>query len=156
MKLFISMLLILSSPSIAYAIETGPWGEAKESNGSYKPQKVLYDVTTGDEKMMINILDRVSFLNNFYGNDPFDSSIVVVIHGSAIPFFARAAFAKYKETMTRAHSLTVESTIEFRMCQASAKLQGFEPRDIHGFVKMAPMADAEVVKLQKEGYAYMQ
>ena len=31
-----------------------------------------------------------------------------------------------------------------------------EPEDIHGFVKLVPMADAEIVRLQREdGYAYM-
>jgi hypothetical protein len=116
----------------------------------------LYDVTTGNEKTIIEVLDRISYLNNIYGNDPFDSSIVVVLHGPSIPFFSRAAFAKYKNTITRAQSLTVGSTIEFRMCQSSAKLQGFQPKDIHGFIHMVPMADAEIIQLQKDGYAYMQ
>jgi intracellular sulfur oxidation DsrE/DsrF family protein len=156
MKLFICILIILSSPSIAFSDDNSPWGEAKEANSSYKPQKVLYDVTTGNEKTIIEVLDRISYLNNIYGNDPFDSSIVVVLHGPSIPFFSRAAFAKYKNTITRAQSLTVGSTIEFRMCQSSAKLQGFQPKDIHGFIHMVPMADAEIIQLQKDGYAYMQ
>lgn len=157
MKLLISIFVILCSSSMVLSAEHGPWGAAKESHSSYKPQKVVYDLTTGNEKGIINILDRVSYLNNLYGSDPFDSSIVVIIHGKSIPFFTKAAFEKFKNTITRAYNLTVGSTIEFRMCQASAKLQGFNPGDIHGFVKMVPMADAEIIKLQKEeGYAYMQ
>lgn len=31
----------------------------------------------------------------------------------------------------------------------------YRPSDVHGFVQMVPMADAEIVRLQKEGYAYM-
>jgi intracellular sulfur oxidation DsrE/DsrF family protein len=142
---------------MTFAAENSPWGVVRESYSGYKPQKVLYDLTTGEEKKIINILDRVSYLNTLYGNDPFDSSTVVIIHGESIPFFTKAVFEKYKSTVTRAYNLTVGTTIEFRMCQASAKLQGFKPSDIHGFVKMVPMADAEMIKLQKEeGYAYMQ
>ncbi|MES1998937.1 MAG: hypothetical protein V4446_06465 [Pseudomonadota bacterium] len=38
---------------------------------------------------------------------------------------------------------------------ATAKGHGFEPADIHGFVTMVPMADAEIIRLQQAGYAYM-
>lgn len=155
MKMFICISILLSVSAIAYPDENGPWGEAKEATSIYKPQRVLYDVTTGNEKTIIEILDRISYLNNLYGNDPFDSSIVVVLHGLSIPFFTKAVFKKYKNIVTRAQSLTVGSTIEFRMCQTSAKLQGFKPNDIHGFIKMVPMADAEIIQLQIEGYAYM-
>jgi intracellular sulfur oxidation DsrE/DsrF family protein len=57
--------------------------------------------------------------------------------------------------MHRAQSLTVGTTIEFRMCRTAARLLNYTPDDIHGFVKMVPMADAEIVRLQHAGYAYM-
>ena len=57
--------------------------------------------------------------------------------------------------MKQAYSQTLNGTIEFRMCHASARLRGFEAKDIHGFVTMVPMADAEIVRLQNAGYAYM-
>ena len=132
-----------------------PWGVAEKSEVKYEPQKVLYDLTTVDKKNLQNILDRVGLLYKLYDSGPLDSSIVVIIHGDAIPFFSTANPANL-ELMKRAHSLTVGVPIEFRMCQAAAKVMGYEPKDIHGFVKMVPMADAEIVKLQKEGYAYMQ
>ena len=48
-------------------------------------------------------------------------------------------------------------TIEIRMCEIAARGHGFDPEDIHGFVQIIPMADAEIVRLQQEeGYAYMQ
>ena len=101
------------------------------------------------------VLDRVGYLYRLYGSDPLDSSIVVIIHGDAIPFFAIDEFSKHKALMRRAQSLTVGTAIEFRMCRAAAKLLHYEPGDIHGFVKMVPMADAEIIRLQHEGYAYM-
>jgi intracellular sulfur oxidation DsrE/DsrF family protein len=135
---------------------TAPWGSAQLLDIKYNPQKVLYDVTTGNQAELSNILDRLSFLYKLYGSDPLDTSIVVVIHGDAIPFFAIKDFSNYKELMVRAQSLTVGTPIEFRMCKAAAKMMDYEPKDIHGFVKMVPMADAEIVRLQQEeGYAYM-
>jgi len=49
----------------------------------------------------------------------------------------------------------VGGIIEFRMCRIAAQGHGYAPRDIHGFVSMVPMGDAEIVRLQQEGYGYM-
>lgn len=156
MKLAISLLIVLSSYTLAHASENAPWGDAKESTTTYQPQKVLYDAVTGNEEKFDGLLDRVSYLNKLYNNDPFEASIVVILHGKSIPLFAKSQFKKHKKVVTRAQNLTYGTNIEYRMCQASAKLQGFSPKDIHGFVKMVPMADAEIIKLQtEEGYAYM-
>jgi intracellular sulfur oxidation DsrE/DsrF family protein len=67
-----------------------------------------------------------------------------------------ANYDRYKELMVRAQSLTVGGTIHIRMCEVAARGHGLEPGDIHGFVEVVPMADAEIVRLQQEeGYAYM-
>lgn len=155
MKLFIAIFIIFFC-SLAHSSESAPWGAAKESNNTYQAQKVLYDLTSGNINKIVNILDRASLLNKLYNNDPFDSSIVIIIHGQSIPFFTKDQFKKYKKTITRAQNLTFGGNIEYRMCQASAKRQGFKASDIHGFVKMVPMADAEIIKLHNdEGYAYI-
>lgn len=150
------LVLLLGCSAAALAAENAPWGAATVLDIQYRPAKALYDLTSGDEKVVANILDRVSFLNNLYGGDPFESSIVVVVHGDAIPFFVHKNYAQYQELMKRANSLMTGTTIEFRMCRAAAKMMGYEPKDVHGFVKMVPMADAEIIRLQREGYAYMQ
>jgi intracellular sulfur oxidation DsrE/DsrF family protein len=99
----------------------------------------------------------VSFLNNIYHADPFEASIVLVLHGDEIPFFAVDNYDSYEELMRRAQSLTVAGTVQFRMCRVAAAGHGLEPDEIHGFVKVVPMADAEIVRLQQEeGYVYMQ
>jgi len=134
-----------------------PWGHAKEMHVNYKPHKLLYDLTTDAPEKLDNVLDRASYLFKLYESEMFESSIVIIIHGDAIPFFAIDQFEKFKQRMYRANSLTVGTTIEFRMCQTAARVMNYQPKDIHGFVKMVPMADAEIVRLQKEeGYAYMQ
>ena len=139
-----------------YAAETVPMGRAVAENVKYGPQKVLYDVAASDIDEFTNVLDRVSYLNTLYNANPFDASIVVVLHGDEIPFFAIPNYDKYQELMVRARSLTLAGPIEFRMCQVAARGHGFEPEQIHGFVEIVPMADAEIVRLQQEGgYAYM-
>ncbi len=136
---------------------TAPWGHAKPVDYPYKPEKVVFNVTTGDPATINSVLDRVSGLDKIYGSDPFQESIVVLIHGHAIPFFAIKNFSRYRALVTRAESLTANGTIEFRLCQMAAKARyGLTPKDIHGFIKMVPNGDAELIRLQRrEGYAYM-
>ncbi len=133
-----------------------PWGRAQLESIAYRPQKVVYDVAVGSVDAFTGVLDRVSYLNNLYAADPFEQSIVLVLHGDEIAFFAIKHLDRYRELMQRAQSLTLAGPIEFRMCQVAARGHGLEPGDIHGFVKVVPMADAEIVRLQQEqGYVYM-
>jgi intracellular sulfur oxidation DsrE/DsrF family protein len=149
-------LIILLWMFSALADEHTPWGKASLQAIDYAPHKVVYDVAAPDIESFSRILDRVSYLNNLYHADPFDASIVLVLHGDEIPFFAIDNLDTYRDLMHRASSLTVAGTVEFRMCRVAAKGYGLEPDEIHGFVKVVPMADAEIVRLQQEeGYVYM-
>lgn len=151
-------LALLAAATGTTTAEESPWGKAQPAEGpSYAPQKVVYDVSVQSVAALESVLDRASYLSKLYQADPFESSIVLVLHGEEIHFFARKHFDRYEELMRRAQSLTVGTTIEFRMCQIAARARGYKPEDIHGFVHMVPMADAEIVRLQnEEGYAYMQ
>lgn len=149
-------LLALGPAFAVPADEAAPWGRATAQDIEYQPQKVVYDVSVGSVEAFSQVLDRVSYLNGIYGADPFDASIVLVLHGDEIPFFAVKSLDRYRELMERARSLSLSGPIEFRMCRVAARGHGLEPEDIHGFVKVVPMADAEIVRLQREeGYAYM-
>lgn len=133
-----------------------PWGSATEAARTYHGQKVVFDVTAGTLDGLNSVLDRAGFLSQMNGDDPFETKIVIVLHGDAIPFFASRNYAKYKKLMQRAHGASLGNIIEFRMCQAAARLRGLQPKDIHGFVTMVPMAEAEIARLQREeGFAYL-
>lgn len=146
--------LFLTLPVMAES--SAPWGHASAHDVQYKPHKVVYDIALSNMKSFELALDRASYLSQVYNADPFDASIVLVLHGDEINYFAIKNHDKYKELMRRAQSLTVGGIIKFHMCQVAARGHGYEPEDIHGFVKIVPMADAEIVRLQsEEGYAYM-
>ena len=160
MKAILCRLTVFMLPllwvTVVHAEGSAPWGVSNAEPVNYKPQKVVYDVAVSSVKMLSHVLDRVSYLNNIYRADPFDASLVMVLHGDEIPFFAIRNLEKYRDLMRRAQSLTVAGPVEFRMCQVAAEGHGLKPGDIHGFVKVVPMADAEIVRLQQEeGHAYM-
>ena len=150
------MLALAAHPGLVSADSLAPWGSAPVIQQTYSKQKVVFDTTSGSTAGLTSVLDRASLISILNGADPLDNKIVIVLHGGAIPFFAIRNYAKNKELMHRAQSLSVGEVVEYRMCRAAARLQGFNPEDIHGFVKMVPMADAEIVRLQQEeGFAYM-
>ncbi|MHB1187520.1 DsrE family protein [Thiobacillus sp.] len=152
----IPMLALTAYAGHVDANDLAPWGSATEIQQTYSGQKVVFDATSGSLAGLTSVLDRASLISVLNGADPLDNKIVIVLHGGAIPFFAIKNYARNKDLMHRAQSLSVGEVVEYRMCRASARLQGFKPEDIHGFVRMVPMADAEIVRLQQvEGFAYM-
>ena len=126
-----------------------------EEQKVYEPAKVVYDVSSSDPKALSHILDRASMLQNVYQNDSFEASIIFVIHEGAIPLFGNADKNQHSELMRRARSLSMGEIIQFRVCKASASMQGYKKEDLQDFISMVPMADAEIVQLQHEGYAYL-
>ena len=157
MKL-VHFLLILPMlyPGIAVAGES-PWGSSQLTDTEYKPQKVVYDVAVNSVERLNGVLDRASYLSTITGADPFDQSIVLVLHGQELSFFAIENYEKHKELMRRAQSLVESEAITIKMCKIAAQSQGYSPEDIHGFIEMVPMGDAEIVRLQfEENHAYMQ
>ena len=159
---FILASLLVSAQAPADISDSGtstsaPWGSASTTATEYKPQKVVYDVHVKTVKEVESVLDRASYLSTITGADPFDQSIILVLHGAELSFFAIEHYEKHKELMHRAQSLVESEALTIKMCKIAALGQGFSPEDIHGFVEMVPMGDAEIIRLQYEdGYAYMQ
>ena len=126
-----------------------------EEQKVYEPAKVVYDVSSSNPKALSHILDRASMLQNVYQNDSFEASIIFVIHEGAIPLFGNSDKNQHAELMRRARSLSMGEIIKFRVCKASASMQGYKKEDLQDFISMVPMADAEIIKLQHDGYAYL-
>ena len=155
--LLISINLSISTAVIAGDTVSTLWGSASVTPTEYKPQKVVYDVHVKTVEAVESVLDRASYLSTITGADPIDQSIVLVLHGKEISFFASKNFEKHQDLIRHAQSLVESEALSIRMCKIAAQSQGFSPEDIHGFVEMIPMGDAEIIRLQyEEGHAYMQ
>jgi intracellular sulfur oxidation DsrE/DsrF family protein len=126
---------------------------SKDAQSDYAPSKVVYDISANDLAELNRLLDRAALLQDLYGNNPFDASIVLVVHEGAIPRFARTGTAS--PLLQRMRDLVLAEVIEVRLCGASARLQGYGDNDFPAFVTIVPMADAEIVHLQRQGYAYL-
>jgi len=152
--LWLSMATILAASNLAAA--EALWGSSSVTETQYKPQRVVYDVAVNSVDKVTSVLDRASYLSKVTGADPFDSSIVLVMHGGEIDYFAIKNLKKNEALMQRAQSLVESEVLKIRMCHIAAQAHGYEPEDIHGFVEMVPMGDAEIIRLQnEEAHAYM-
>ncbi len=155
--LLLSLFFFISPITFAGDSVNAPWGRSKVTDTKYKPQKVVYDVHVQTAEAVESVLDRASHLSKITGADPFEQSIVLVLHGKELSFFAVENYHKYKDLMKRAQSLVESEVITIKMCKLAAQSQGYAPEDIHGFIEMVPMGDAEIIRLQyEENYAYMQ
>ena len=155
-SLFFIIITICCLCTPAFAAKA-PWGGATVTPTEYKPQKVVYDVHVGTVMEVESVLDRASYLSTITGADPFDQSIVLVLHGKELNFFAIENYEKYRELVNRAQSLVASEAITMKMCKIAASSQGYAPADTHGFIEMVPMGDAEIIRLQyEEDHAYMQ
>ena len=135
---------------------TTPWGTAAPAKPEqYKAAKVVYDIAVSSPQALEALLDRISGLDAEYSHDPFEAAIVAVLHGPELAFFDTRNFSAYEALVRRAQSLSVGTAIRFRACQRSARNQGIAPENLHGFLELVPMGDAEIVKLQQQGYAYI-
>ena len=151
------LLIVINLISTPVFATNAPWNGATVTPTEYKPQKVVYDVHVKTVKAVESVLDRASYLSTITGADPFDQSIVLVLHGTELSFFAVENYKKYKELMHRAQSLVESEALTIKMCKIAAQSQGYSPEDIHGFIEMVPMGDAEIIRLQyEEAHAYMQ
>ena len=148
-------LAALTVPAAGAESAKAPWGKASAKDIDYSGQKVVFDVAVDSVERMNAVLDRASYISKLNGANPFDTSVVLVLHGSEIPFFAIENYAEHKDLMQRANSLTLNGVIKYRMCEQAAQFHGYQPEDIHGFVTLVPMAEAEIIRYQQKGYAVL-
>ena len=141
----IYLLLCCTFPTLGCAAETS----------LYQPGKVVYDVSSSDRSYISRLLDRANILQGLYNHDVFSTSIVFVVHEDAIPFFSNGKKNANLELLQRASNLALGEIIQFKVCRLSANMQGFHRDDFDEFIKLVPMADAEIAQLQHNGYAYL-
>ena len=94
--LFALSLPLWLTAAAASGEANAPWGTAKVVEKTYSKQKVVYDVAVKTVAQLENVLDRASFLSAINDADPFDSKIVIVLHGDEINFFAIRNNEKYR------------------------------------------------------------
>jgi hypothetical protein len=121
-----TLALLIFISTAAFADNKALWGHGKLTPTGYKPQKVVYDVTTGKPEIMDHVLDRAGYLGTITGADPFDQSIVLVLYDSAIRFFAIENTGKYRNMLTPAESLVSSEVLKTENVQTRRRSTGLQ------------------------------
>jgi intracellular sulfur oxidation DsrE/DsrF family protein len=83
-----------------------------------------------------------------------EESIVLVLHGPEVEFFAISNYDSYRAIVDRAARLDAFHVVDVKICQTMMKNYGIEADDIPAFIEQVPNGAAEVERLTREGYVY--
>jgi intracellular sulfur oxidation DsrE/DsrF family protein len=83
-----------------------------------------------------------------------NASVVLVLHGPEVEFFATSNYGKYKDIVDQAARLDAFDIVDVKICQTMMSIQGVARDDIPAFIEQVPLGQAEIERLVGEGYVY--
>jgi uncharacterized protein len=139
---------------------SSPYGSAKAESyadiDSLKQLKAVYEFFFTDPKSVDVVLNSVKALMiataDSGPNDFEPLKIVIVSHGPELVVWDRKNYAKYKEVVDRAASLSTQG-VRFEVCRSAAAALGLKPEDLHGFLHVIPSGPYALTYWQNKGYA---
>ena len=81
-----------------------------------------------------------------------EASVVLVLHGPEVEFFAISNYEKYKDIVDQAARLDAFDVVDVKICQSMMGAQGIERNDIPSFIEQVPLGPGEVERLVQQGY----
>lgn len=153
------VLLVLTTMMSTQVQADTPYGSSKFSTyadiNSLKQLKVVWDFNFVDPKAVGGAFNNVAALmraTTAFGPSEIEPlKVVIVTHGPELVVFAKKNYAKYKEIVDRAASLSTQG-VKFEACRNAAAAQGFSPEDFHGFVNVVPAGPYALAYWQTKGY----
>ncbi len=132
-------------------------GHATYVETPYSEPKVIFDFYFDRPEKIASALYWVRSLINPLTEAPYDMApefmnIVVVIHGTEIVTLAKKNYEKYQEIVERMRYYAALG-VKFRVCGLAAHDYGYDIKDFHEFVEVAPSAITELAHWQQQGYA---
>ena len=143
----------------AQAVDS-PYGSAKSSAyadiDSIKQLKVVWDFNFTDPKAVGGAFNNVAALmraTSEFGPHELDPvKVVIVSHGPELVVFDKRNYAKYKDIVDRAASLSKQG-VKFEMCSNAARALGVAPENVHGFLTVVPAGPYALAYWQAKGYS---
>lgn len=123
----------------------------------YEEPKVVFDFYFDEPEKINSALYWIRSLMNPLADEPYNYApdfmdIIVVIHGTEIVTVTKHNYDKYKAAVERMRYYA-ELGVKFRVCGLAAADYGYQDKDFHEFIEIAPSAITELVHWQQQGYA---
>jgi intracellular sulfur oxidation DsrE/DsrF family protein len=136
---------------VAGAAETmSPIGTSPEADTV--PERTVLGVSVHTIEGLRVLFDRAEELAMIPRPKGGDASVVLVLHGPEVEFFAIKNYDKYKDIVDQAARLDAFDVVDVKICQTMMGVRGIERNDIPSFVELVPYGPGEVERLRQEGY----
>ena len=137
-----------------------PYGRAHAESyadiDALKQLKAVYEFYFVDPAGVDAVLNSVKALmistSEFGPNDFEPLKLVIVSHGPELVVWDRRNYARYKDVVDRAASLS-EQGVRIEVCRNAAATLGLKPEDLYGFLHVIPSGPYALTYWQNKGYA---
>jgi intracellular sulfur oxidation DsrE/DsrF family protein len=133
--------------------ETGRGAELGKREASAANRAVL-DISVHTVEALQVVFERAEQLAGEPGMHGGDASIVLVLHGPEVEFFATKNYATYRGIVDQAERLDSLDIIDVKVCQTMMRRFGIGQDEIPAFIEQVPLGPAEIDRLVGEGYVY--
>ena len=137
-------------PVAGVAETLAPVGSTPAADGV--PDMAVLDVSVHTIEGLRILFDRAEELAMAPRPKGEDASVVLVLHGPEVEFFAIKNYDEYRDIVDQAARLDAFDVVDVRMCQTMMGERGIEQNDIPSFIELVPYGPGEVEQLKQEGY----
>ncbi|ADY73829.1 hypothetical protein Dester_1193 [Desulfurobacterium thermolithotrophum DSM 11699] len=110
--------------------------------------KVVFHIDSEEKKLLMTLNNIENLLKEIPAKD---ISIYVVANGTSVKLLKKENAAKYIDRMKKLSDIGVK----FLLCNNSLRKQNIRPDELLEFCKIVPAGVVELIRLQKEGCAYI-
>jgi len=118
------------------------------------PQGMVLDVSVHSLDELRVLLDRAEELAMRPQSPGEKASVVLVLHGPEVEFFAISNYPRYKDIVDKAARLDAFDVVDVKICRTMMEKLGVERDEIPAFIEQVPYGPGEVERLVREGYVY--
>ena len=137
-------------PADGAAETISPVGTSAEADTV--PERTVLDVSVHTIEGLRVLFDRAEELAMTPRPKGEDASVVLVLHGPEVEFFAIKNYDKYKDIVDQAARLDAFDVVDVKICQTMMGVRGIEQDDLPSFIELVPYGPGEVERLKQEGY----
>jgi intracellular sulfur oxidation DsrE/DsrF family protein len=120
--------------------------------GEDAPVRVVLDISVHTLEGLKVLFDRAEELAMRPQAQGEEASVVLVLHGPEVEFFAIRNYEKYKDIVDQAARLDAFDVVDVKICQSMMGAQGIERNDIPSFIEQVPLGTVEIERLLQQGY----
>ena len=152
---------LLRQPDAGQPVDAGLPGAGRQPPELAEPApdgadalRAVLDISVHTIEELRVVLDRAEQLAMAPHSRSDADSVVLVLHGPEVAFFAISNYETYRDIVDQAARLDAFDVVDVRICETMMHEYGLGPDDIPSFIERVPFGPGEVERLRCDGYVY--